>query len=923
MPPRGISAPSMGISPSLPKASPLVGPPPLSVGTTTPAVSPVSQINSSSVRPPPTSVGFQLHSRPTSYVRPPQSPLGTSVSSTSYSSGISPSIQSAHPQMSFQNSPGGPPTGVMLPNSSTFNPPVSVGPPPTSKHSSSSSLSGNYSPYVTQQQPLSQTNVHQVSRQFGGMSVTKDGWNKGWGTATCDLLQQKCVVPPHGVEPLSPVLAQEYLPNCSPDLFRCTLTKIPETQSVLQKSRMPFGILIHPFKDLEHLAVVSCNTIVRCRSCRTYINPFVVFKGDRRWECNLCFRVNEIPDEFLFDPLSRTYGDPSRRPEVREATIEFIAPQEYMLRPPQPAAYVYVLDVSRQAVETGYLKIVCETLLAYLDKIPGDRRTLIGFITYSATIQFYLMGEGLKNVQLIEVGEINDMFVPSPEDLLVNLDESRSLVEDLLDSLPETHANTVHTQTALGAALTAAYKLISPIGGRITVMSVTLPTLGPGALKPREDPNQRSAKDISHLGPATDFYKKFALDCSGQQIAVDLFTLNSQYIDLATLSGMSKFSGGCIYHFPGFHSERNSPSVLPFRSCFIRYLTRKIGFEAVMRIRATRGLAITNFHGNFFVRSTDLLSLPNVNPDSGFGMQVNLEEPLHNIRQACFQAALLYTSRERRIRVHTLCLPVTPNIHEVLNGGDQQAIVGLLAKMAVDKCLSAQMSDAREALVNACCDALSAYKASLSSYSGLPAPPTLQMMPLYILGLLKSVALRHGLSTKLDDRVFAMCELKSLPLCHLIQTIYPDLYPIHNLSEKGAINIEDMVVPQPGRLHLSAEYIDRNGAYLLDAGCVIYVYIRGGISPQWVNDVIGVPSFAAIPQPLYEESLPFVDNATSELARNFVVYLQKNKPFPVPVQIIREDNPSRVLFINYLVDDRSEGARSYVEFLQFVKSQVK
>lgn len=60
--------------------------------------------------------------------------------------------------------------------------------------------------------------------------------------------------------------------------------------------------------------------------------------------------------------------------------------------------------------------------------------------------------------------------------------------------------------------------------------------------------------------------------------------------------------------------------------------------------RATRGLAITNFHGNFFVRSTDLLSLPNINPDAGFGMQVNIEEPLHNIRTACFQAALLYTS---------------------------------------------------------------------------------------------------------------------------------------------------------------------------------------------------------------------------------------------------------------------------------------
>lgn len=50
-----------------------------------------------------------------------------------------------------------------------------------------------------------------------------------------------------------------------------------------------------------------------------------------------------------------------------------------------------------------------------------------------------------------------------------------------------------------------------------------------------EDPNNRSSKDVQHLGPATDFYKRLALDCSGQQIAVDLFLLNSQYSDLATL----------------------------------------------------------------------------------------------------------------------------------------------------------------------------------------------------------------------------------------------------------------------------------------------------------------------------------------------------------------------------------------------------
>lgn len=58
-------------------------------------------------------------------------------------------------------------------------------------------------------------------------------------------------------------------------------------------------------------------------------------------------------------------------------------------------------------------------------------------------------------------------------------------------------------------------------------------------------------------------------------------------------------------------------------NCFKRYLVRKIGFEAVMRVRCTRGLQVHTFHGNFFVRSTDLLSLPNVNPDAGYGMQVS------------------------------------------------------------------------------------------------------------------------------------------------------------------------------------------------------------------------------------------------------------------------------------------------------------
>ena len=41
--------------------------------------------------------------------------------------------------------------------------------------------------------------------------------------------------------------------------------------------------------------------------------------------------VAAVPEEFSYDPVSKTYGEPQRRPEIRASTIEFIAPSEYMV----------------------------------------------------------------------------------------------------------------------------------------------------------------------------------------------------------------------------------------------------------------------------------------------------------------------------------------------------------------------------------------------------------------------------------------------------------------------------------------------------------------------------------------------------------------------------------------------------------------
>ncbi|KAM6906960.1 protein transport protein Sec24A isoform 2-T2 [Xenentodon cancila] len=782
-------------------------------------------------------------------------------------------------------------------------------------------------PYTQKPQPYQQLpggpGPAQLSQSLAAMSLQS---STPEALRVVNLLQERNLLPPSPIPAPTPCLPQDLERiNCSPEVFRCTLTSIPQTQSLLSKAKMPLGLLLHPFKDLSQLPVVTSSTIVRCRSCRTYINPFVSFLDQRRWKCNLCYRVNDVPEEFMYNPVSRSYGEPHKRPEVQNATIEFIAPSEYMLRPPQPAVYLFVLDVSHNAVETGYLKVFCQSLLDNISSLPGDSRTKVGFITFDSTIHFYNLQEGLSQPQMLIVSDIEEIFLPTPDSLLVNLNECKELVQDLLKSLPNLFQKTMETQSALGSALQAAFKLLSPTGGRMSVFQTQLPNLGVGALQSREDPNQRaSAKDIQHLSPATDFYKKLALDCSGQQVAVDLFLLSAQYCDLASLGCISRYSAGSVYYYPSYHHQHNPAQVERFQKDLKRYLTRKIGFEAVMRIRCTKGLSIHTFHGNFFVRSTDLLSLPNVNPDAGFAVQMSIEENLDDMQVVSFQAALLYTSSkgERRIRVHTLCLPVVNSLSDVFAGADVQAVTGLLACMAVDRSVTASLSDARDAMTNAAIDSLSSFRQSVLTIQqpGLLAPACLRLFPLYILALLKQKAFRTGTSTRLDDRLFAMFQLKYQPLVYCMLMIHPALYRIDDLTDEGALNINDRTIPQPKLLQLSVEKLSRDGAFLMDAGMVMYLWIGRNCHANFLTQVLGVPNYAAVPDNLY--LLPELDTAESQRTRAFIGWLRDQRPFFPSLHIIRDESQLKPHFMQNMIEDRTESALSYYEFLLHLQQQI-
>ena len=67
---------------------------------------------------------------------------------------------------------------------------------------------------------------------------------------------------------------------------------------------------------------------------------------------------------------------------------------------------------------------------------------------------------------MLVVSDIDDVFLPKPNDLLVSLAESRSSLESLLDKIGGMfHDNTI-VGSALGPALQAGFKLMvgAPVG---------------------------------------------------------------------------------------------------------------------------------------------------------------------------------------------------------------------------------------------------------------------------------------------------------------------------------------------------------------------------------------------------------------------------------------------------------------------------
>lgn len=782
-----------------------------------------------------------------------------------------------------------------------------------------------------QPQPMPQARAGPLNQLF-----PTDLLNQPFNVSELDLPPPPIVLPPNSSVTPSPDA------NCPPKYVRSTLNAVPTSHSLLKKSKLPFSLVIQPYGALHDLddpvPVVQDQVISRCRRCRSYINPYVTFLDHgHRWRCNMCNLTNDVPQAFDWDAAEQKSVDRWQRHELNHSVVEFVAPQEYMVRPPQPLVYLFLFDVSYPAVSTGLLATSARTILDSLNRIPNaDRRTRLGFIAVDSSLHYFSIPKDTEEggeTNMLVVSDLDEPFLPVPQELLVSLSESRQSIENFLTKLPEMYVNNQNNGSCMGSALRAGHKLISPLGGKIVVLSASLPNLGYGKLDMREDKKLLgTSKESGLLQTANSFYKSFAVECSKNQVSIDMFLFSSQYQDVASLSNLPRYTGGQTWFYPGWNAGR-AEDAIKFASELSDYLSSEIGLEAVLRVRATSGLRMSNYYGNFFNRSSDLCAFPAFPRDQCYVVEVAIDETLQK-SIVCMQTAVLHTTcnGERRIRVMTLALPTTTSLADVYASADQCAITTYFSHKAVEKALSGGLEAARDSLQSKIVELLQTFRKELAGGSmggGLQFPANLRGLPALFLGLIKNVGLRKSAQIPSDLRSAALCQLSTLPLPLLMQYIYPKLYSLHDMPDNAGVpdpETSQIVLPPPS--NLSSERFVSYGLYLIDDGQTQFLWVGRDAVPQLLMDVFGVSDRTQIR--VGKGALPELDNDFSERIRAVVA---KSKDYKsrgvgsiiVPhLYVVREDGePSLKLWAQtLLVEDRADQGMSFQQWMGSLREKV-
>ncbi|XP_061664267.1 protein transport protein Sec24D isoform X2 [Syngnathoides biaculeatus] len=723
--------------------------------------------------------------------------------------------------------------------------------------------------------------------------------------------------------------------HASPRFIRCTTYSLPCTADLAKQCQVPLACIIKPFARLPknetplYLVNHGESGPIRCNRCKAYMCPYMQFlDGGRRYQCAFCNCVNEVPVFYFqhLDHMGRRV-DFYERPELSLGSYEMVATLDYCKnnKPPNPPAYIFMIDVSYNNIKSGLVRLICDELKTLLDKLPGEEgaessAVKVGFATYNKTLHFYNVKSSLSQPQMMVVSDVAEMYVPLPDGFLVDFRESRGLVCNLLNQIPDMFTDTNESETVFAPVIQAAVEAFkeAECSGKLFIFHSSMPTAeAPGKLKNRDDKKLvNTDKEKTLFQPVKATYEQLSKDCVAQGCSVTLFLFPNQYVDVATLADVPSHTGGSVFKYNNFQVDTDGEH---FLRDLRKEVQKSIGFDAIMRVRTSTGFRATDFFGAIHMNTTTDVEMAAVDCDKAVTVELKHDDALSEETGAFIQCALLYTTvgGQRRLRVFNLGLNCSSHLSELYKSCETDSLVNFFAKSAYRAILNQPLKNVRDILVNQTAHMLACYRkncASGSVASQLILPDAMKVFPVYMNSLMKTAPLTGSTELSTDERAHQRLAVMTMSAEDTQLLLYPRLIPLHN------IDVGSEAPPTPVRC--SEERLADGGVFLLENGHALFLWLGQASPPDVVQSLFNVPSLAHL-QP-HACALPELDNALSRKVRSIVNDLLEKRPRSMKLHIVRQKDKPEMMFRQFLVEDKGlHGGNSYMDFLCSVHREIR
>lgn len=745
--------------------------------------------------------------------------------------------------------------------------------------------------------------------------------------------------------------------NASPRFVRWTINSIPRDQTLADKSSLAVAAVIQPLAapgfEEDSVPVVEMPNgegPIRCSACRAYINPWCKFiGGGAKWRCNLCSCENDVPAWYHCNlDQNGTRRDRNDRPELSRGSVEYVAPESYCLghNPLSDPIFFFMVDVSPVAVSSGLLASSVDAINRALDEMADQARTQVGFLTYHSTVHFYQLSTGRMHI----MAELDSPFLPLPaSELLAKMDDIER-VEKLRTMLNE--LTNLHTEVqvkaesyAFGAAVMAAYDALSPTGGKLCIIQSQLPSLGVGRLKNRDEVARYGTPgELDLFRPQDSFYQIMGTKCAEKCIGVDLFIGSKGFVDVATVGELVRTTGGQMFYYSNFDKNKDGDALA---TDITHVAVREQGFGSQLVVRASQGLEVGEYYGNFFKRDETEIELPIIDADKTLAVRLNHTGTVPD-DGAAIQVAMIYTNMDgrRMIRVHTSSVASAKKIANVFRSVDLDTVMNVSLKQIAQEltCVGNESLpyDTRRQLTAACVEILYVYRkycSPKSSAGQLVLPESLKLLPLYTLGVLKHQMLSDRIPV--DERLCLLNYANTMPCDVSHCFIVPKFFRLDSMPDNVCCESKSGRVLHPECLANKLENIKSDGLYLLDVGNRLYLQHSEDLPDEIWHQIFSVGDDNAVVVRVPDED-DIENNSLGYRLDMLIGDLRFRRPSHLALSIINRNftklkglSVEQQQFLDYMVEDpvRRPGERqqkkppiekmSYIDYLCHIHRQIQ